>query len=290
MKLISFLINTKIFLFLFFSNIFCQDINTLFEYAKNKYNTGEYDKAINSFHRIIFFDSTTTYLYESYYYLSLSYFKSNQIKKAKVYVEFSINSATNDSLKNEALFLLCYYNIFEKNYSNARYNLLNINEFNNYFSKKRDFYNGLISLKMLELDSAFKYFSRVIDSSKHNELKYYFDKMNKINKKYNPLIAKVFSMIIPGSGQMLFGNFKDGLNSFVLNGSILFLMFNVYSNISFLDGIITLLPWYLRYYQGGYENAFLQVQNKKETIINNIFMEWLRKNKNILINYNLSQK
>lgn len=284
MRLILFL--TSINIFINFYLIQAQDINSLFKYAVNKYENKDFEKAINSFNRIIYFDSIGTYLYHSYYHLSLAYFYTNQLKKAKENIELAINSAKNDSLKNEALFLLCYYNIYEKNYTSAQFTLMNIDENNNnYFIKKKNFYSGLIFLKMFEFDSAYTYFFKTIDSSKINDLKNCFNDIKKIDKKYNPSLARIMSMIIPGSGQIFYGNLRDGLNSFLLNNTILLLMFHVYSNISFIDGFVSLFPWYLRYYQGGYENAYNYVKHKKEEKINKIFLEWLKNNKQFLYYY-----
>lgn len=284
MKLILFLISINVIVPFYLTQ--AQDINSLFNYAISKYKNKDFEKAINIFHRIIFFDSVGTYLYDSYYLLSLSYFNTNQLKKARENIELAINSAKNDSLRNEALFLLCYYNIYEKNYTSAQFTLLNIdNNNNNYFIKKKNFYSGLIFLKMFAFDSAYNYFLKTIDSSKINDLKSCFNDIKRIDKKYNPSLARIMSMIIPGSGQIFYGYFRDGLNSFLLNSTILFLMFNVYSNISFIDGFVSLFPWYLRYYQGGYENAYSYVKHKKEEKINKIFLEWLKNNKQFLYYY-----
>jgi hypothetical protein len=89
------------------------------------------------------------------------------------------------------------------------------------------------------------------DTSVVNEL---FIKNAKIDK-LKPKTAKILSIIIPGLGQFYAGDVKNGLNSFILSGGLMFLGVRSAINNSVLDAALSIMPWYQRYYTGGYNKA-----------------------------------
>ena len=62
-------------------------------------------------------------------------------------------------------------------------------------------------------------------------------------------------MILPGSGQIYSGDFKNGINSILLTGGLAALGVLMYNQYSLLDAFLAVFPWFFRYYQGGYEKA-----------------------------------
>lgn len=74
-------------------------------------------------------------------------------------------------------------------------------------------------------------------------------------ERINPAFSKIANMIIPGSGQIYSGDFKNGLNLTLLLSLLGLLAVNTGVNYSFMDAVITIMPWYQRYYMGGYTKA-----------------------------------
>ena len=74
-------------------------------------------------------------------------------------------------------------------------------------------------------------------------------------KHPNPRTARILSMIIPGAGQFYAGDIKNGINSFLLTGIFITIGITVAINYSILDGIASAVPWFQRYYMGGYQRA-----------------------------------
>ncbi len=76
--------------------------------------------------------------------------------------------------------------------------------------------------------------------------------------------ARALSMILPGLGQTVSGDYKDGLNSAIINGSMIALFFYVSTNLSFADALLSIVPWFGRFYIGGMQNAKTASKRKQE--------------------------
>lgn len=85
------------------------------------------------------------------------------------------------------------------------------------------------------------------------------------------------SMIIPGLGQLYAGDIKNGLNSLILTGGLFSL--GIYSAINngFLDASLSVIPWFQRYYQGGFNKAQIiakaKIEKKRYQIFNQLLDE-----------------
>ena len=83
-------------------------------------------------------------------------------------------------------------------------------------------------------------------------------------RRTNPAIPTTMSIIIPGLGQLYLGDLKSALNSFMLTSGFALLFIHTALEYSLIDAAASVLPWYQRYYQGGYENAGKIALKKRE--------------------------
>ena len=67
--------------------------------------------------------------------------------------------------------------------------------------------------------------------------------------------AKFLSIILPGVGQVYAGNWRDGLNAFVLNGALGFATVDAALDGHYMDAVLWATALFLRYYQGNYYRA-----------------------------------
>jgi hypothetical protein len=74
-------------------------------------------------------------------------------------------------------------------------------------------------------------------------------------EKVKPNLAMWMSVFLPGSGQILYGNWKDGINSMALTAALVGLYFNYVIEFSLVEGYLVVLPWFQRYHKGGYLKA-----------------------------------
>ena len=76
------------------------------------------------------------------------------------------------------------------------------------------------------------------------------EKARKI-EKLNPKFYQTLSYILPGSGQILLGDVKESFNSLLLNGGLAVLFIHTANRLSFFDAVLSVVPWFYRYYAGG---------------------------------------
>ncbi len=93
--------------------------------------------------------------------------------------------------------------------------------------------------------------------------------------KPNPNTIGILSLFIPGLGQMISGDFKEGLNSLILVGGLGTGMVIVALRYSLLDAVLTLLPWYQRYLLGGSDKAEEIARYKRAENRNEVYLEVL---------------
>ena len=78
---------------------------------------------------------------------------------------------------------------------------------------------------------------------------------------------------MPGLGQTVNGDAKDGLNSLLINGVLVVVFFNVQMNLTTLDATLSVLPWLGRYYVGGMGNAHTASKKKQATVKGELLTE-----------------
>jgi hypothetical protein len=74
----------------------------------------------------------------------------------------------------------------------------------------------------------------------------------------------MFLSIIPGVGQLYLGEYEAAINSFLLTGFFTGLYIVAMGNLSLLDAVLSVAPWFHRYYQGGLLQAKALAIKKKE--------------------------
>ena len=232
-----------------------------FDAAIKEFNSGNYELSIPYFKRIAFFESNNI---TNLKYLADSYQKTKSYDKALVHYSLIYNIVVNDSIKNEVIIEMAKTYILQEKYNYAKIEVLNIKEINQSFIDRKNYYLSIISFYLNEFEDSKKHLlviSSLSDSSKKfiNEL---FKNVAKTQLIPNPKVASILSMIIPGTGQLYSGEFKSGINSFLLTGTAITVFTLINIRYSFLDAILGVFPYYQRYYTGGVINAQNIAENK----------------------------
>jgi len=267
---------TSIFISL---NVISQKQIKSFDDAIKEFNSGNYELSIPYFKRIAFFESNNILNLK---YLADSYQNTKSFDKALVHYSLIYNISKNDSIKNEVIIEMAKTYILQEKYNYAKIEALNIKEINQTFTDRKNYYLSIISFYMNEFENSKNYLlsiSSLSDSSNKiiNEL---YANAIKNHHNPNPKVASFLSMILPGSGQVYSGEFKSGINSFLLTGAALTAFTIINIRYSFLDAILGVFPYYQRYYTGGVINA----QNTAENKIKMKKVETVKKINEIILN------
>lgn len=235
-----------------------QNIEQTFHLANQQYNSGNYRHASKSFQRVIFFDSSGKYIDSSYLRLGQCYLETGKLEKANKNLNLAYHASREDPLKYEVIFRKTVLYLMRRNFNLGLMELYNLpDSLSGESAQRKQFYLGIAHFGLENYQSSKKHFL----NSLHDTAAYARKKINVLfakNKKLrmlNPLTAQILSTVLPGLGQVYAGYFKEGINSFLLTSAFLGLGIHTGLNLSVLDALISVTPWYTRYYLGGFQKS-----------------------------------
>jgi TM2 domain-containing membrane protein YozV len=181
-------------------------------------------------------------------------------------------------LKNELLFKKIELLILNKNFNYAEIVINELKEKNEIQKKKKAFYYAVADFSLGKMNESQSLFLDCIDDSLKKEKTNITELFVKIkrNEAKNPKMPGVMSALIPGLGQFYSGDVKNGTKSLLLNASLITLSFVVAYNYTVFDAVISVVPWWLRYYRGGIYRAEKIAGSKKERVRNSLYNQVLQ--------------
>lgn len=245
-RLISWLIYT-----LAISSVCAQDIQSTLQLAKNSLKNHEFVEAEKLFKRVLFFDSTSSYDQDVLEGLAYASFVQTKYKQASAYF-LSLSQLTGSQTHY-------YWHIITQlkleQWMFAKRSALNIVDSTEDAKVSKKIFLGLTEFALRNFDVSKKYFVEAEEIlNKQFETESIFQNAKKINKR-SKAKAIILSGVMPGLGQAYTGHIKEGINSFMLISTIGAVYASVLINIGLVDAIITILPWFHRYYVGGMNAA-----------------------------------
>ncbi len=231
-----------------------QEIDETLALANKQFELQQYESAVKLYRRVAFFgnDSLKVAVYPQ---IAKCYLYNGNYQESVFFFELSSNTTISDSLFNEYAFSRALCHVFLNNYDYALQDVLTIYESESlYFTRKYHFFLGVISLKKNEVEqSQFHFLCASKSLEQYNTI---IETYNEIDpNKPNPNTARVLSMFVPGLGQLYSGDAFNAANSFALSAALLTLMVSVALNQTFIDGVVSIGPWFQRYYSGGFTKA-----------------------------------
>lgn len=250
-----------------------QSLDKTFQFAEDLYASQNYESAIEAYERVLFFDSSQKYMINIYPKIADSYFKTAEYLNANAYYELAYFVEKDSIAKNEILLKKASAFLILQDYDYAEIELLNLRD--SVLTQKqiqtKTLQWGILKFAQQKYAESEASFMDVSNDTSATRL--LFIKNNKVNK-ISPRKARILSMIMPGMGQFYVGDYKNGVNSFVLTIGLLALGARSAAVNSLLDAGIAVLPWFQRYYQGGYNKAELiakaKIQEKRYKIYNEL--------------------
>jgi tetratricopeptide (TPR) repeat protein len=261
--------NTLLILFILISQIcLSQDLKQSFDFANELFEKKDFAGAATTYRRVIYFDKSEEYRKNCYKNIADCLYETQQFEEAADYYELAFFQQKTDSSKAEILFrkLSCY--LIQNSFEYAQVELFNLPE--NLTAeqiRRKTFYSALLNFSTEKYDEAKKGFLMLVDSSnieRRSRVEALFLKNDKISK-LSPRKARILSMIVPGLGQFYAGDIKNGANSILLTAGIATLgIVTAVRSTSPIDALFSVVPWFQRYYSGGYKKAEVIAENQKK--------------------------
>jgi hypothetical protein len=245
-----------------------QGLEETFKYANSQFENHAYENALEVYRRTLFFDTQNQYGAFVFKNMADCLYKTEHYEEAAYYYDLAYFVHSGDE-QNEITLQKASCHLLLSDYNKAKMELFNLPD--NLSLEHRElsiFYDAMINFALGEFDASKSLFMQIArDTSVVNAL---FVKNAKIDK-LKPKTAKVLSIILPGLGQFYAGDVKNGLNSFILSGGLFFLGVRSAINNSILDAALSIMPWYQRYYTGGYNKAYAIAESKIKECRFNVF-------------------
>ncbi|ADR23240.1 hypothetical protein MATR_29110 [Marivirga tractuosa] len=254
-----------------------QTVEETIQFAEEQFQLGNYTNSVLAYERAIYFQENTSS--ETYFKLANAYFNKGDVERAIRFYDNATFLEKDHNKRNDIIFKKSLAFLSIEQYNQAIIALASVNDFNNPEAgfKKRYFKSVAYFLKE-DFDQFEKVFKEYIaemnlaSNQHYNDLELYSQKAAKVK----PNLAMWMSVFVPGSGQILYGNWKDGLNSMALTTALVGLYFNYVIEFSLVEGYLVVLPWFQRYHKGGYMKAKQTALNKQEEYRAKAYAEMLK--------------
>ncbi len=233
-------------------NTKAQELNRQFNYADSLFNSEKYFDAITEYKRLLFFDNSDQFSYQSIYNIGLSYKYGAKYDDAIKYFKQAELSSQSDSQKVNARLQTVRINILRRTTDNA---LAMLNDLTNEFPNQVDsntiaYWRGWAYIMADDWENASLSFNKI---DMEHPLKKMADEVEE--NKYSVTFATLISYILPGSGQFYTGNYVSGLLSLGWNVFWGYLTVNAFVTDRVLEGILIGGLLWARFYRGNFKNA-----------------------------------
>jgi len=231
---------------------------------------GFYDEAITEYQRYIFFNPDGARTSDVYYHIGLVCRDQQKWEQSIDAFRMAMHTALSDSLRYRAELALATAYIASGNYSAGEIVLLKLEMSMPpaYIKVRAVFLRALATLYAKKWDQAEKAFKTYFLSNPDPDMQAQVDSLIRETKDFyylSPETARQLSTLIPGLGQIYAGDWGHGLNSLVLNGSMIAWMGYKIYNRYFNDAWTIYYFLFRRYYAGGRYNAERIAQEYNDT-------------------------
>jgi tetratricopeptide (TPR) repeat protein len=245
-----------------------QNFEETIEFADNQFKSGNLSAALKTYQRTLFFSDGRENLYLFRQIAEISYLQMDYETSQKYY-GLAYNQSDNDSLKTVLLFNKASCQMLNKNFQFAIIDLLSVSDTSKIVQKRLNFYLATCYFGLEDFSNARAFFGYCLEGKYEKELSDLFSKKKLLSP--SPKKARIMSMILPGLGQTYSGDIKSGLNSLILTSGLIALAINISIRYQPIDAIISILPWYQRYYTGGYGKAEEIASRKRQLKRNEVY-------------------
>jgi tetratricopeptide (TPR) repeat protein len=244
-------------------------------FADSLYSAGRLDEALPVYQRTAFFNRAGVDP-EVLSRIADCFIAGGELEKALEFYDHSYFAQPNDSLKKEVLFRKAACYLRSHNYHFALMELLSLDDrLSPAFNKKRNLYLGIAWFGLENFTKSGHFFVQATDDSiSRQQIRSIFADTRQFYKP-NPKLASWLSILLPGAGQIYSGEIWSGLNSLLITGFFAGLGIYIAYITSPIDALFTALPWFQRYYQGGFQRAEDFAAHKRSLNRSRVFDEVL---------------
>lgn len=189
------------------------------------------------------------------------YLEKHEFEKASYFFDRAFFSGQRTDLKNTAVLNKCKALIGQNNYALALSELYSLHFDSLENAQQTSFYlfKAICLYEMEQFEAAETAFLALVEDS--STIKMHFSKPKAFYRP-NSTTALIMSAFIPGSGQFYTQEYREGVNSIIINGVFVYYWLRILNLYGGVDAFLAVLPWLQRYYVGGFNKASLLAYEK----------------------------
>ena len=250
-----------------------QTVEETLQFAQEQVSAGNPSLALKTYQRVLYFGGER-HREVCQRQLATLYAAQGELERAAFYYDLLYQSAQTDSLRYDALFSKTGLLMLQNQYKKALLELLSLpkNLPEPWMSRKR-LYLGAAHFGIREFDLARQDLLPLFapeNQAGRAEFEQLMRQAERISRK-SAKKARNLSMVLPGAGQFYAGDYKNGINSLLINALLGYWLISTGISFTFLDAAATVSPWLFRYYAGGMRRAGEILEKKKEEGLRKVF-------------------
>ena len=246
-------------------------------FARQQLAEGNHPLALKTYQRVLFFGKDR-FRDECQRQLAALYAEQGDFAKAIFYYDLLYESATSDSLRYDASFHKTGILMLQNQYKKALLELLSLpKSLPEPWKSRKQLYLGAAHFGIREFELARQDLLPLF-AENDAEGRATFERLMRQAERTarkSPKTARILSTVLPGAGQFYAGDFKNGLNSLILNALLGYWFVSTGISYSLVDAFATVTPWFFRYYGGGVRRAGEILEKKQEARLRSIFRKSL---------------
>lgn len=236
--------------------------DSLHDYARDRFNAGDYETAIFEFKRFVYFFPDHARTDGALFHIGQSYFSLGRYDAALSYYEKTVDGFPDSKFALQSRFQIsrCYFRMNDPDAAMQTLYQLSKTSRKQAVKDKAFYRLAWLSLKDGRIGQARSWLDRISPAGRRThsvtKLLAQIDELNALPRK-SPFLAGVLS-IIPGGGYLYCGRYQDAFIAFGLNAALMGAAYESFDNdLEVLGGVITLvdLGFYVGSIYGGIASA-----------------------------------
>lgn len=241
--------------------------------ADSAFTRAHFKLAAKTYERVAFFEGETVN-FTTYYKLGLCQQALGNIPLALKSFDRAYFLAQTNAKKNEVNFAKIQLLLTQKDFNTALLELFGLIPVDSAQARRKNFLLSVGYFAQQKYEQAEVAFTEALGAQYASQLTPLL--RDKRLTRPNPQTAKILSILIPGFGQMYAGDVEAGVNALLLASAIIGSGVYIAQLYTPIDAAVSIIPWYLRYYIGGYakaeEIAIRKNQENRSEVLNDILL------------------
>ncbi len=225
--------------------IAAQTLEQTFNYAEQQLALGWNDRAEKAYKRVLFFDTENRFRGQCMEALADLALEKDQYQDALNYLDQAYFLSRDLQQQNEYQTKRIRIYLETNQVQKALTEIYQTDE--TFDTSRIKVYEAYCQYWLKDFDAMEAALQGLMSTAELSQIRKRAEKIERMNPKF----YQTMSYLIPGLGQVLLGDLGQSVNSMLLSAGLATLFIHTAKRLTFFDAVISVIPWFYRYYSGG---------------------------------------